>query len=49
VAVDDGQALDWSSRLIARVMAGPVPVLLIFVALVVGAVALWITPREEEP
>lgn len=43
------QNLDWLSRLLARVMAGPLPMFLLVAALLGGIVALMITPREEEP
>jgi multidrug efflux pump subunit AcrB len=41
--------LDALTRLVANTMAGPLPLLLLLVALVGGIVALAITPREEEP
>ncbi len=34
---------------IGRVMDSPMPAMLILLALLSGAVALWLTPREEEP
>lgn len=34
---------------IGRVMDSPMPVMLMLLALLSGAVALWLTPREEEP
>ena len=43
------QKFDWIARLLTAVLAGPLPVLILFVALVGGLVALTITPREEEP
>ena len=43
------QKLDWLARLLAATMTGPLPVLLLLGALAGGAVALVITPREEEP
>lgn len=49
MAEDQGQRLDWSARLIGGLLQGPVPAMLMFVAIAVGLVALWITPREEEP
>ena len=45
----DVDRADWLSRLLGVTLAGPVPLLLLLVALVGGAVALAITPREEEP
>jgi multidrug efflux pump subunit AcrB len=43
------QKPDGLSRLVAATMAGPVPLLLLIVALLGGVVALMITAREEEP
>jgi len=40
---------DWFSRILATVMEGPLPVLILLGALAGGIVALVITPREEEP
>jgi multidrug efflux pump subunit AcrB len=40
---------DWLSRLLSTVLKGPLPLLLLLGALLVGAVSLIITPREEEP
>ncbi len=40
---------DRLSRLIAAVMAGPIPALIMAGALVAGVAALLVTPREEEP
>ncbi|MBW2431469.1 MAG: efflux RND transporter permease subunit [Deltaproteobacteria bacterium] len=40
---------DWLSRLLTATLKGPLPLLLLLAALVVGGVALMITPREEEP
>lgn len=41
--------LDAVSRLLGRFMDGPLPAMLMLLALVVGAAALLVTPREEEP
>ena len=43
------QKSDSLSRMVAAAMAGPLPLLLLLVALIGGIVALIITPREEEP
>ena len=43
------QKLDGLSRLLGRVMTGPLPLLLLMGAFLGGIVALMITPREEEP
>ncbi len=40
---------NWLSQLLTVVLEGPVPLLIIFTALIGGVVALVITPREEEP
>lgn len=40
---------DWLSRVLAAVMEGSLPLLLLVTAIVGGVVALAITPREEEP
>ena len=49
MAEPSSQKLDWLSRLLAGVMAGPLPLVLLIGALLGGVVALMITPREEEP
>jgi len=41
--------LDWLSQLLSTALKGPLPLLLLLGALLVGAVSLVITPREEEP
>jgi multidrug efflux pump subunit AcrB len=43
------QKTDWLSRLVATTMLGPLPLLLLLLALAGGLFALMITPREEEP
>jgi multidrug efflux pump subunit AcrB len=48
VASNDPRS-DWLSRLLGQTMQGPLPLLILLVALVGGMVALMITPREEEP
>jgi multidrug efflux pump subunit AcrB len=40
---------DWLSRLTGQTMQGPLPLMILLVAIVGGMVALMITPREEEP
>jgi len=40
---------DWLARILALIMQGPVPLLLMVTALLGGILALMITPREEEP
>jgi multidrug efflux pump subunit AcrB len=40
---------DWLSRLLTTTLQGSLPLFLLLAALVGGAVALMITPREEEP
>ena len=49
MAGDGDENLDGVSRFLGRVMDGPLPVILILLGLAVGAAALVITPREEEP
>lgn len=49
MADSPSQKLDWLSRLLGGVMAGPLPLVLLIGALLGGIVALMITPREEEP
>ncbi|MEE4384741.1 MAG: hypothetical protein V2J02_22315, partial [Pseudomonadales bacterium] len=34
---------------LTRAIGSPAPAFFVFAALVLGAVALWLTPREEEP
>ena len=41
--------LDWLSRLVSKTMAGPLPLLILLIAIAGGIIALMITPREEEP
>ncbi|MCL5270829.1 MAG: efflux RND transporter permease subunit, partial [bacterium] len=41
--------LGFSARIVAMFLQGPLPVLVILLALAAGAVALVLTPREEEP
>lgn len=43
------QKQDGLSRLIAVVLEGPVPLLIMLIALIGGIIALMVTPREEEP
>ncbi|MEN6625540.1 MAG: efflux RND transporter permease subunit [Candidatus Sumerlaeia bacterium] len=38
-----------SSRIVAKFLQGPLPVMFIIGTLLAGLVALWLTPREEEP
>ncbi len=45
----DKPEFDGFSRLIGRLLTNPLPALIILVAITMGLVALWITPREEEP
>ena len=48
--VDDAtRDLDAVSRLLGRFMDGPLPAMLMALAMAVGVAALLITPREEEP
>lgn len=49
MAESASQKPGWLSHILAVTMEGPVPLLLLVVALVGGIVALMITPREEEP
>jgi len=37
------------TRIVARFLDGPLPVMIILVSLMAGAISLTITPREEEP
>lgn len=39
----------WMTRIVTAFLHGNLSVLLIVVSLIVGVVALWITPREEDP
>jgi len=48
-ATKETESLDGFSRLLAKIISSPLPVLLMLAALAAGAVALWLTPREEEP
>ena len=45
----DPQSLDISSQIVAKFLQGPLPVMVIVLSLLAGAVALILTPREEEP
>ena len=49
MAESNPQKPDWLSRMLASVMQGPLPLLLLLAAIAAGIVALLITPREEEP
>ena len=44
-----GQAHNWINRIVATFLTGNLSVLLILISLMAGAVALMITPREEDP
>jgi multidrug efflux pump subunit AcrB len=46
---DDRQRPDWAARLVAHAVGSPLPAILAVVAIFGGAVALFLTPREEEP
>jgi multidrug efflux pump subunit AcrB len=46
---DSSDRPDGLSRLISMTLDGPLPMLILLIALIGGIVALWITPREEEP
>ena len=39
----------WMTRMVVAFLQGNLSVLLILISLIAGAVALWITPREEDP
>lgn len=39
----------WMTRVVEAFLGGNLSVLLILISLIAGAVALWITPREEDP
>lgn len=41
--------LDGFSQLVGRLLTNPLPALIMLVAITMGLVALWMTPREEEP
>jgi multidrug efflux pump subunit AcrB len=41
--------LDGFSQLVGRLLTNPLPALVMLVAITMGLVALWMTPREEEP
>ena len=45
----DPKALGISSRIVAKFLQGPLPVMVIVLSLLAGAAALILTPREEEP
>ena len=53
MAYDDAgqelESLPLSSRIVSQFLSGPLPVLFMVVALLAGAVAIILTPREEEP
>src|SRR5579859_7257231 len=40
---------NWISRIVETFLQGNLSVLLILVSAIAGGVALWLTPREEEP
>ena len=39
----------WMTRIVVAFLQGHLSVLLILISLIAGAIALWITPREEDP
>ncbi len=39
----------WMNRIVTTFLGGNLSVLLILVSLIAGVVALWVTPREEDP
>ncbi|NTV43157.1 MAG: efflux RND transporter permease subunit, partial [Syntrophobacteraceae bacterium] len=39
----------WMNRIVTAFLGGNLSVLLILVSLIAGVVALWVTPREEDP
>jgi multidrug efflux pump subunit AcrB len=45
----DGSHHDWLSRIVRIFLTSNLSILLIIFSLLVGAAALWITPREEDP
>ena len=45
----DREPLGLSSRIVAKFLQGPLPVMVIVLSLLAGAAALLLTPREEEP
>ena len=45
----DPKSLGLSSRIVAKFLQGPLPVMVIVLSLLAGAAALILTPREEEP
>ena len=45
----DQESLGFSSRIVAKFLQGPLPVMVIVLSLLAGVVALILTPREEEP
>ncbi len=49
MAESSPQNPDWLSRMLAVTIEGPLPLLILFAALIGGIIALVITPREEEP
>jgi multidrug efflux pump subunit AcrB len=40
---------NWFHKMIAKVLEGRIPVLIILIALISGLLSLYLTPREEEP
>ena len=44
-----GTGHHWMTRIVVAFLHGNLSVLLILISFVAGAVALWITPREEDP
>ncbi len=46
---DEVEELGLSSKIVSIFLQGPLPVIFIIGTLMAGVVALWLTPREEEP
>ena len=48
-ANDDDENMPFLMRVVATFLRGDIAILFIVVSLVIGGVALYLTPREEEP
>ncbi|MCE5229536.1 efflux RND transporter permease subunit [bacterium] len=46
---EEVEELGLSSKIVSLFLQGPLPIILIIGTLMAGVVALWLTPREEEP
>lgn len=46
---ESGHEHNWMTRIVVAFLGGNLSVLLILLSLIAGVVALWVTPREEDP